>query len=598
MPKRSESGRACLSEPVRMDLLLSHVLRDASRYTDVSALAATLVTDITNFRKKVGDSLHQAVLHLDEGGFIRYTVLRQIEALLKKNASFFALTPDERRRKAIAKFQASERSCYRANRRLAHFSKHWSRAPLAMEILNDAKSLIYSVLGEFDNDLYEEVLKQSCFGSGSTFDESRAGRSLFLETFSQDEGARDTSRYARLTKGHTITKGAVGIFADYVRSSNLGGKYIAHQERHIVRGDRVAFVPKNWDVDRTIAIQPSLNVYFQKGVDLLLKRFLRSVGIDLRDQTLNHVPAGVGSVNGQYCTVDLSSASDTVSIGIVEHLFPKSWCELFKALRCEEYTTDQGKTWTTYQKFSSMGNAFTFPVETFIFWAIAKVCCARCGAETSMLQVYGDDIVVDRRAYLLLREVLLFAGFEVNAEKSYAFSSFRETCGCDFVFGVDVRPVYLKKVPTTVPEVYSLYNRLLANRVGLQFPDTLHYLQSLVKNAHFGPFFIGGEDWYAGKDTVFDGYFIGEPPEGVWDLELMTRTFKVTCLARRPKRSGFRYSELRHYLTVLLGERSDVVERNDRFTVFTRHYTISRWPTLKEAAAMLDRDRRRLRDVW
>lgn len=584
MPKRNEAGRACLSEPVRMDVLLSHVLRDTARYTDVSQLAATLVTDLPSLRQQVVDLTHHAVLHIDEGNFTRYAVLRQIEALLKKNVSFLPIKNEQRNQKALSKFIASERRCKRANKRIRYFSSHWSRAPYAMEVLNNAKSIVHSLLGELDSETYQGILDNAGFGSGSSFEES---------------GCRDTSRYARLSKQHTITWGALGIFKDYVSSSNLGGRYIASQDVQTVRGDRVAFVPKNWDVDRTIAIQPSLNVFFQKGVDWCLKRKLKGVGINLGDQTLNHIPAGIGSVNGTYCTVDLASASDTVSTAIVEYLFPSSWYSLFAALRCEWYTMDKGRrTFTKYEKFSSMGNAFTFPIETIIFWAIAKACCAVCHVETSMLQVYGDDIVVDRKAYLLLREVLAFAGFEVNAEKSYAFSSFRETCGCDYVFGVDVRPVYLKKAPSTVQEVYSLHNRLFSNRLGLSFPSTLAYLKSLVKRAHFGPYFQGSDKWYAGKDTVFDSYFIGEPPEGEWNLEWMTRTWTYKAIASRPKKSAYPYSELRHYLTVLLGASSDRIERNDQHVIFTVERTTSWWPTLSEAAALLDRDRRRLRDVW
>jgi hypothetical protein len=89
-----------------------------------------------------------------------------------------------------------------------------------------------------------------------------------------------------------------------------------------------------------------------------------------------------------------------------------------------------------------MGNGFTFPLETLIFWALAA-CCVR-PEDVGKVSVYGDDIIVPTYAYALLTEVLVAAGFLVNSKKSFVDGPFRESCGRDYLSGIDIRPSYIK----------------------------------------------------------------------------------------------------------------------------------------------------------
>jgi hypothetical protein len=79
--------------------------------------------------------------------------------------------------------------------------------------------------------------------------------------------------------------------------------------------------------------------------------------------------------------------------------------------------------------------------------------------------VYGDDIVVPVGALALMMETLRFAGHEVNVDKTHAFGPFRESCGKDYVQGLDVRPVYLLKCPESDMERMSAYNRLMLGAI-------------------------------------------------------------------------------------------------------------------------------------
>jgi hypothetical protein len=117
------------------------------------------------------------------------------------------------------------------------------------------------------------------------------------------------------------------------------------------------------------------------------------------------------------------------------------------------------------EKFSSMGNGFTFELETIIFAAICATALKRHGHHGQLgvdVFVNGDDMIVPTVMAHNVISVLRFCGFEINEAKSYFGSeSFRESCGGDFFAGKPVRSYYLKNVPyspeTWIPVCNGLY---------------------------------------------------------------------------------------------------------------------------------------------
>ena len=200
---------------------------------------------------------------------------------------------------------------------------------------------------------------------------------------------------------------------------------------------KLSFVPKTAKTYRSICTEPGLNVMVQAGIGKVMARRLAAVGVDIRDQTVNQRRAMEGSLTGALATLDLSSASDTVSREVVFELLPLDWASLLNRARSSNVMLPGGRI-IRQEKFSSMGNGFTFPLETLIFWGLAAACCR----EDSQATVYGDDIVVPAKSYDLLVEVLTALGFVVNLKKSYHKGFFRESCGKDYYWGIDVRPIY------------------------------------------------------------------------------------------------------------------------------------------------------------
>jgi hypothetical protein len=208
-------------------------------------------------------------------------------------------------------------------------------------------------------------------------------------------------------------------------------------------GNKVITVPKNSKTDRTIAVEPGLNLWFQKGIGTMIRRRLKWVGIDLDSQLRNQQLSKEGSVTGKLATVDFSSASDTISESVVRELIPNDWLRVMDLSRSRYGVLGKHQFW--YEKFSSMGNGFTFELESLIFYAIAFAVVSSLHLDTSQVSVYGDDVIIPVDAYPLFVKACAFYGFQVNGSKSFSSGYFRESCGAHWYNGYDCKPFYLKE---------------------------------------------------------------------------------------------------------------------------------------------------------
>jgi hypothetical protein len=222
---------------------------------------------------------------------------------------------------------------------------------------------------------------------------------------------------------------------------------------------KVMFVPKNAKTKRSIVIEPLLNSFFQKGIGSYIRDRLLRFNVDLTDQTRNQSLAHKGSIDGSLATCDISMASDCLAYELVWSLLPHDWSDILSRLRSGDvvvpasvasFLTECGGN-TRYdpsilrlEKFSSMGNGFTFELESLIFFGLCYSACEFTGVETQEIGVYGDDLIVPTAAFEALTKLLSFCGFSLNKEKSFSGGRFRESCGSDFLDGFDIRPFYQK----------------------------------------------------------------------------------------------------------------------------------------------------------
>lgn len=278
----------------------------------------------------------------------------------------------------------------------------------------------------------------------------------------------------------------------------------------ILDANKVTTVPKNYKTDRPIAIEPQWNMFFQKGIGGLLRSRLRSVAVDLNDQSVNRDRAMLGSKNGSLATIDLSNASDTVSRWLVHELLPADWVAAMERCRSPYSVLPSGER-ILLRKFSSMGNGFTFELESLIFWAISSAVVQFVRKDSKLkdhrVSVYGDDIIVPVDCYDPVCEALIALGFTPNREKSYAAGPFRESCGMHAFNGHDVTPFYIRKPVDTLQDLFLLHNNLV-RWAGLRYSGardgSLQELARWVRS--FAP-----AEWRRPRlpDGYGDGAFIG-----------------------------------------------------------------------------------------
>jgi len=269
-------------------------------------------------------------------------------------------------------------------------------------------------------------------------------------------GSRGTSYYGKYFSSKLATTSSY-LYEEYKRYCDwipfLSDAECLRYERFgspsLVTGSRCSFVPKTTAASRMICVEPSLNMFVQLGLATHLERRLNQYfGIDLKTQPLvNHRLAQLGSIDGSYSTIDLSSASDSISLRLCEMLFPKWFFELLLVLRSR--TTEIGKKHVPLFMLSTMGNGFTFPIQTLIFAAITKACLVLQEQDgKDSFSVFGDDIICKTSVFRLVSRALNIFGFTTNPSKTFFEGPFRESCGADWFSGQPVRPVFIRKLGT------------------------------------------------------------------------------------------------------------------------------------------------------
>lgn len=259
----------------------------------------------------------------------------------------------------------------------------------------------------------------------------------------------------------------------------------------VIHEGRLTFVPKNAKTNRSIVVEPCLNTFVQLGLGDYMADRLKRFGVDLTDQSRNQRLAREGSLTNALATLDLSSASDTVARLLIQDLLPYDWYDFIT--KCSTSVVVHNGVSITLEKVSSMGNGITFPLESLIFYALASACCDE--DEQGSISVYGDDIIIPSSKYDLLCKVLNAVGFIPNHTKSFSDGPFRESCGKDYLLGIDIRPAYLKG-RVTGADAFILHNYYVRNMQ----PEPAAIVLS----------FISPDLAIWGPDGFGDGHLIGD----------------------------------------------------------------------------------------
>jgi len=395
---------------------------------------------------------------------------RQLDSLIKKFNQSDGPS-DEACRNALEKFQ-------NVNERLKEFT-------IRYDFMWEEE-----LVGEFKKQIYEFWY----YDSGCTtplvsdwtevFNRGRMGPGASLL-------AKGTDLYTKLFGGSlTATQGLSDLWSTLVARNPQF--LVAYSDpawvygTDVVDGNKLSFVNKTQLIARPICTEPSINMWMQLGMGTILESRLRDkYGIDLSLQPeVNRRLATKGSISNQLCTVDLESASDSMSLGMLHECLPRDFMVYLMRMRSPCSRLPDGSV-VNLSMISTMGNGFTFPLQTVIFTAAVIASYRYLGIpyvlrgpwDDRNVSVFGDDIIVDRRVVRTLVKLLSLLGFVVNQDKTYVEGPFRESCGVDVFNGVDVRPVYLKRMHT-LQDSFVAINRLnlWSAKTGISLRNTVQYI--------------------------------------------------------------------------------------------------------------------------
>lgn len=377
-----------------------------------------------------------------------WKLIAQYQAIFKKNTSFII---DHEKPHLAAKevFFSCEEQCKGTNRmfELDQISDELRK------YLNTARHYAQTILHDLPSHLAPD------FGPGSSFElkGKDANINSKLRTIpSVTQLAHDDVLYHILDSmpHYAISSGIVLRTKTTIE--------LNHRHLPVCKGNRFLTVPKTVKISRPICVEPLGNMLIQKAYGKAIRHRLLQYGHDINMAPLLHQKkVHIGSIDGNYASIDLSSASDTIAKQLVKYLLPNDWYDALN--RARSHYTYIDETWIHNEKFSSMGNGFTFELETLLFYCLCLAVAKHEGYKFKKgnITTFGDDIIVPTMLAHKTIWLLESCGFTTNKEKTFISGFFRESCGQDYFFGLNTRPIYVKEFSDDRTEAYyTLLNRI------------------------------------------------------------------------------------------------------------------------------------------
>lgn len=457
--------------------------------------------------------------NLDQINILRE--IRKIRMLTAFQKFPFSQNANEPTIKAFKNFLRFEHLCSLTNQDpIFHLYKDDEDSPelstydnlVTTKIMRYIEEEISRILG--DRPDLETLCANLRHGPGSTADK-RGQRSILIEKFippisctkSSEKLLQSTIMFDR--RWYRSIADA-GCFNDHI-------EYIEPSCEDILREatcSSLEFVKKTSDIDRTITIEPTGNMYLQLGIDHLIRKSLKKIGVDINTQEKNQYLARYASESNELVTIDLSSASDSIALTWL-NFFPPKWCDLILTCRTHKTSVTDVRVCSDelilpLEKISSMGNGYTFSLETLIYTAIVSAVCRYHGYTLSscidMIAIYGDDIIVPKEIYGTLSYMLHRLGMRENMEKTFSHGPIRESCGMDYYLGKRIDRYTIKNIPAYDYEVCIHHNLFytMSSNYGVSLPSVLKYISCHTTKKYYGPMIDDMCSWFfSDKNRTF-----------------------------------------------------------------------------------------------
>lgn len=216
---------------------------------------------------------------------------------------------------------------------------------------------------------------------------------------------------------------------------------------------KVILVPKDSKGPRLISAEPLEFMWIQQGLARLLMDHIESHPftrghINFTSQEVNRSLVKDNSPQS-ISTLDMSKASDRISVWLVENLFKHT--DLLKKLmstRTSQTLLPTGDI-MRMNKFAPMGSALCFPIMSLVHWGLAVSALIEDGVPINKayksVYVFGDDIILHDVNPEPLFNFFRRYKLRFNEEKSCWKGGFRESCGCDAYEQYDVTPIKIRR---------------------------------------------------------------------------------------------------------------------------------------------------------
>lgn len=208
----------------------------------------------------------------------------------------------------------------------------------------------------------------------------------------------------------------------------------------VVLTARASAVPKNRKSARIVASETSAAMFAQLAImdamDKKLAKYRKRLPIRDADMhrkfLVDHADEAV--------TIDLSDASDYISMDLASIVLPTDWFALLNACRSQAVRLPDGSV-ERLATYAPMGNGYCFRLLSLVCLGILAVCCTRLYSD------FGDDMICLHADANRVLYALQACGLKVSTDKT-CFDAYKETCGLELWRGYNITPFKPKKLLT------------------------------------------------------------------------------------------------------------------------------------------------------
>ena len=180
-------------------------------------------------------------------------------------------------------------------------------------------------------------------------------------------------------------------------------------------------------------------------------------------QDLHRELAMENSLTREFSTSDQRNASNNILYALCRYLFPHNVFSFMELITPRKFYIKGSDTQYNTAMMCPQGNGFIFPLQTLLFYSLIWGLQRAMGVKYP-IYVYGDDVILHTSIFSAFNKLLVALKLQPNLDKSFSDENIRESCGADYVYGLNVRALYVNNIPESTQDWIVLANGI--RRIG------------------------------------------------------------------------------------------------------------------------------------